>query len=532
MYPRRCRGKLHGLFMPDPENTGVSSPCTLEVQVRAELVQEPDNTSCAWSSSPSLPSAGSSTETTERPSPPCPRLRHGGGVLVEEVHPHGSVVPPERIAATDGPVDGVRGEVELPLDLVRSPRGPGGTIHLAAEGEDGQPVESTHLELGCLGSKPWRSPPALRCPGGDCAVGILGEIRVTGVSRRLRVKLLYSKESAVDEMGMPRCCSISIQSEVAALAPRRARTARASESRRVTRASPSAWSYPPGRDDGKVRRDSTSLVVLRILRDGPHLIRNLFGSGVGDGVRHLLGGDVRATGASPPPCPPQRGASDARGERIKRDIGTPSGCAGGGGRARRREARASRGRAWCADGAAPAAKRRPAKRRPSRSPRSGCGGLERRHRATTSSERPPARMPHDSKPRRAARYKNTRVSSTPRRVHCIRPPRAATSRPDSRQLRVRVTGSALRVSSSRVTFRSSRSSSFLPFRSSTASRALGCFALAMSQCPSRVRGRAGPRPAPAPPATRDSNCGWISRRSPPFEAPLPPHPEKARSSTR
>ena len=49
-----------------------------------------------------------------------------------------------------------------------------------------------------------------------------------GVSRRFRVKSLYANDSAVEEMEMPRCCSISIQSLVAAFAPRRARTAPAS----------------------------------------------------------------------------------------------------------------------------------------------------------------------------------------------------------------------------------------------------------------------------------------------------------------
>ena len=54
-----------------------------------------------------------------------------------------------------------------------------------------------------------------------------------GVSRRLSVKFLYAKDSAVDEMEMPRCFSISIQSDVAALAPRLARTA------------PASWMAPP-----------------------------------------------------------------------------------------------------------------------------------------------------------------------------------------------------------------------------------------------------------------------------------------------
>ena len=49
-----------------------------------------------------------------------------------------------------------------------------------------------------------------------------------GVSSRFSVNPEYAKDSAVDEMEMPRCCSISIQSEVAAFAPRRDRTAPAS----------------------------------------------------------------------------------------------------------------------------------------------------------------------------------------------------------------------------------------------------------------------------------------------------------------
>ena len=120
-----------------------------------------------------------------------------------------------------GQVTGVRRDADLLLDLVEQlERVAAGPVPLVDEGEQRQAAGPAHLEqlerlrLDALGRVEHHD---RGVGGGQHPVGVLGEVAVArGVEQVERRESRYGNCSTVEVIEMPRCCSISIQSEVAA----------------------------------------------------------------------------------------------------------------------------------------------------------------------------------------------------------------------------------------------------------------------------------------------------------------------------